>query len=43
MLHSNNNAFQMILHLMANFRALNVVNNQFPGYHCASVYKYQII
>lgn len=30
MLHNNNNAFQMILYLMANFRALNDANNQFP-------------
>lgn len=43
MLHNNNNAFQMTLCLMANFRALTDVNNQFPGYYCASVYKYQII
>ena len=43
MLHNNNNVFQMILYLMANFRALNDANNQFPGYYCASVYKYQII
>lgn len=42
MLHTNNNAFQRILPLMANFRAFNVVNNQFPGYHCAAVYKYQV-
>lgn len=43
MLHNNNNAFQMILHLLANFRAFDDVNNQFPGYGSASVYKYQII
>lgn len=43
MLHNNNNAFQMILYLMANFRAFNDANNQFPGYYCASVYKCQII
>lgn len=43
MLHNNNNAFQMILYLMGNFRALNVVNNQFTGYYRASVYKYQIM
>jgi hypothetical protein len=39
----NNNAFQTILYLMANFRALSVVINQFTGYYHALVYKYQII
>lgn len=29
MLHNNNNAFQIVLYLMANFRALNDANNQF--------------
>lgn len=43
MLHNSSNAFQTTLHLMANFRTLNVANNQLSGYHCASVYKYQII
>lgn len=42
MLHTNNNAFQRILPLMANFRTFNVVNNQFPGYYCATVYTYQV-
>lgn len=43
MLHNINNIPEIILHLMANLRALNVVNNQFTRYQCASVYKCLII